>query len=60
MMLDLLRTIAGEHSGLFTARQAAGEGVSYPALLMLAPRGRLERPAPGVYRFPIWPADDRA
>ena len=58
--LDLVRTIAGEQSGLFTARQAADEGVSYPALLMLARRGRLERPARGVYRLPIWPADDRA
>ncbi len=58
-VLDVVQSIAGEQSGLFTARQAADEGVSYPALSMLARRGRLERPARGVYRFPIWPTDDR-
>lgn len=53
---DTLRDLAAEHDGLFTARGAAAAGVARALVVQLAHRGRLERLAQGLYRFPTWPA----
>lgn len=47
--------MAAEHEGLFTAREAAEAGVSRVLVVQLKNRGRLERLAQGLYRFPAWP-----
>ena len=52
---DVLRGVASEHEGLFTAREAEEAGVARVLVVQLAHRGRLERVAQGLYRFPNWP-----
>lgn len=53
---DALRELAVEQEGIFTAAQAENAGVSRALVVQLAHRGRLERVAQGLYRFPTWPA----
>jgi hypothetical protein len=55
---DSLRDIAAEHGGMVTAQQAVADGISPMQLVLLARRGRLERAARGLYRFPTWPLDE--
>ena len=52
---DALRDLAAEHEGLFTAKEAEAAGVARTLVVQLAHRGRLERVAQGLYRFPSWP-----
>jgi predicted transcriptional regulator of viral defense system len=52
---DALRDLAAEHEGLFTAREAEEAGVAHVLVVQLAHRGRLDRIAQGLYRFPNWP-----
>jgi len=54
---DLLRDLAAEHAGLFTTRAAQEAGVAPALVVQLAHRGRLDRVAQGLYRFPTWPTD---
>jgi|SRR5947209_2392349 len=55
---DTLRDIAAAQAGLFTARQAVADGISPMQLVLLERRGRLERAARGLYRFPTWPTEE--
>ena len=50
-----LVAIAEEHDGLVTSEQAHQAGFKDSVLVRLAQRGRLERPARGVYRIPYVP-----
>jgi predicted transcriptional regulator of viral defense system len=43
---------------MVTAQQAAADGISPMQLVLLERRGRLERAARGLYRFPTWPTDE--
>ncbi len=52
---DALRALAAEHEGLFTAKEAEAAGVVRALVVQLAHRGRLDRLAQGLYRFPSWP-----
>lgn len=52
---DALRDLAAEHEGLFTAREAEQAGIARALVVQLAHRGRLDRVAQGLYRFPSWP-----
>lgn len=52
---DALRDLAAEHAGLFTAKEAEEAGVARALVVQLAHRGRLDRVAQGLYRFPSWP-----
>ncbi|MCL5258339.1 MAG: type IV toxin-antitoxin system AbiEi family antitoxin domain-containing protein [Firmicutes bacterium] len=52
---DVLRELASEHEGLFTAKEAEAAGVARTLVVQLAHRGRLDRLAQGLYRFPVWP-----
>ena len=52
---DTLRDLASEHEGLFTAREAEEAGIPRALVVQLRHRGRLERVAQGLYRFPTWP-----
>lgn len=52
---DALRDLAAEHEGLFTAKEAEAAGVARALVVQLAHRGRLDRVAQGLYRFPSWP-----
>jgi predicted transcriptional regulator of viral defense system len=52
---DALRDLAAEHEGLFTAQEAETAGVAHALVVQLAHRGRLDRVAQGLYRFPSWP-----
>lgn len=53
---DTLRDLAADHDGIFTVKEAKTAGVGRALVVQLAHRGRLERLAQGLYRFPIWPA----
>jgi len=55
--MDELYTIAEEHDGLFTSREARSLGIQDSVLVRLAQRGRLERVSRGVYRIAHYPAD---
>ncbi|MGH7736401.1 MAG: type IV toxin-antitoxin system AbiEi family antitoxin domain-containing protein [Candidatus Tyrphobacter sp.] len=55
---DILRDIAAEHDGLITAAEAEEAGVPRVLVVQLARRGRLDRVAQGLYRFPTWPTTD--
>ena len=48
-------TLAEEHDGLFTSKQARQSGIADSVLARLTQRGRLERTARGVYRIPYIP-----
>ncbi len=52
---DALRELAAEHEGVFSAKEAAEAGVARALVVQLAHRGRLDRIAQGLYRFPSWP-----
>lgn len=52
---DALRDLAAEHEGLFTAKEAEDAGIARALVVQLAHRGRLDRIAQGLYRFPTWP-----
>lgn len=52
---DTLRDLAAEHEGLFTAKEAEGVGIARVLVVQLAHRGRVDRVAQGLYRFPTWP-----
>ncbi len=52
---DTLRNVAAEHEGLVTAAEAEEAGVPRALLVQLSHRGRLDRIAQGLYRFPNWP-----
>jgi predicted transcriptional regulator of viral defense system len=52
---DALRELAAEHEGLFTTQEAEAAGVARVLVVQLAHRGRLDRIAQGLYRFPSWP-----
>jgi predicted transcriptional regulator of viral defense system len=52
---DTLRELAGEHEGLFTAQEAEHAGIARVLVVQLAHRGRVDRVAQGLYRFPSWP-----
>ena len=52
---DALRDLAAEHGGLFTASEAEQAGIARVLVVQLAHRGRLDRVAQGLYRFPGWP-----
>ena len=52
---DALREVAAEHDGLFTSTEAEEAGVPRILVVQLAHRGRLNRVAQGLYRFPTWP-----
>jgi predicted transcriptional regulator of viral defense system len=52
---DTLREVAAEHEGLFTSREAEEAGIARTLVVQLKNRGRLERLAQGLYRFPNWP-----
>jgi len=55
--MDELYTIAEEHDGLFTSKEARSLGIQDSVLVRLAQRGRLERVSRGVYRIAHYPAD---
>lgn len=55
--MDELFSLAEEHDGLFTSRQARELGIKDSVLARLAQRGRLQRAARGVYRLAHYPAD---
>ena len=52
---DELLTMAEEHDGLVTAKQARQSGFTDSVLARLTQRGRLERTARGIYRIPHFP-----
>jgi predicted transcriptional regulator of viral defense system len=52
-----LIALAEEHDGLLTAKQARDAGIADSVLARLTQRGRLERPARGVYRIPHFPSN---
>ncbi|MHB8363443.1 MAG: type IV toxin-antitoxin system AbiEi family antitoxin domain-containing protein [Vulcanimicrobiaceae bacterium] len=53
---DVLQELASEHERLFAVNEAAAAGVARALVVQLAHRGRLDRLAQRLYRFPIWPA----
>jgi predicted transcriptional regulator of viral defense system len=55
---DVLRDLAGEHDGFFTTLEAGAAGVPSVIVAQLHQRGRIERVAQGLYRFPTWPASE--
>jgi predicted transcriptional regulator of viral defense system len=55
--MDELYTIAEDHDGLFTSKEARSLGIQDSVLVRLAQRGRLERVSRGVYRIAHYPAD---
>ena len=55
--MDELYTLAEEHEGLFTSKEARELGIQDSVLARLAQRGRLERMSRGVYRIAHFPAD---
>jgi predicted transcriptional regulator of viral defense system len=55
---DVLRDLAGEHDGFFTTLEAGAAGVPSAIVAQLHQRGRIERVAQGLYRFPTWPASE--
>jgi len=55
---DSLRDIAADYGGMVTVQQAVADGISPMQLVLLERRGRLERAARGLYRFPTWPTDE--
>jgi predicted transcriptional regulator of viral defense system len=55
--MDELYSLAGEHDGLFTSKEARGLGIQDSVLVRLTQRGRLERMSRGVYRITHYPAD---
>lgn len=55
--MDELYTLAEEHDGLLTSKEARGLGIQDSVLIRLAQRGRLERMNRGVYRIAHYPAD---
>jgi len=55
---DVLRDLAGEHDGFFTTLEAGEAGVPSAIVVQLHQRGRIERVAQGLYRFPIWPTSE--
>jgi predicted transcriptional regulator of viral defense system len=55
--MDELYTIAEEHDGLLTSKEARLLGIQDSVLVRLAQRGRLERVSRGVYRIAHYPAD---
>ncbi len=58
-MLSLLTPVAAEQAGYFSARQAAGQGVSNQALVSLARRGVLRAVRRGVYLIEVGRAASR-
>ena len=55
--MEELYTLAEEHDGLLTSRDARILGIRDSVLVRLAQRGRLERTSRGVYRIVQYPAD---
>lgn len=55
--MDELYTLAEEHEGLFTSKEARHLGIQDSVLARLAQRGRLERVSRGVYRIAHFPID---
>jgi predicted transcriptional regulator of viral defense system len=55
---DVLRDIAGEHDGFFTTLEAGAAGIPGAIVAQLYQRGRIERRAQGLYRFPTWPSSE--
>ncbi len=55
--IDELIALSEEHDGLLTAKQARDAGIADSVLARLTQRGRLERPARGVYRIPHFPSN---
>ena len=55
--MDELYTLAEEHEGLFTSKEARDLGIQDSVLARLAQRGRLERMSRGVYRIAHFPVD---
>jgi predicted transcriptional regulator of viral defense system len=55
--MDELYTLAEEHEGLFTSKEARNLGIQDSVLARLAHRGRLERTSRGVYRIAHFPVD---
>ncbi len=55
--MDELYSLAEEHDGLFTSKEARLLGIQDSVLVRLAQRGRLERISRGVYRMAHYPAD---
>lgn len=57
-MLTRLWELAGAQHGYVTTADAQNHGITGPALVKAAARGRLHRVAYGVYRFPEFPGDE--
>jgi predicted transcriptional regulator of viral defense system len=55
---DTLRELAAAHDGLFMVQEAVAAGIRRVLIVQLANRGRLERIAQGLYRFPSWPSSE--
>jgi predicted transcriptional regulator of viral defense system len=55
--MDELFSLAEEHDGLLTSREARAAGIQDSVLVRLAQRGRLERMTRGVYRIAHYPTD---
>ncbi len=55
--MDELYTLAEEHEGLFTSKEARNMGIQDSVLARLTQRGRLERTSRGVYRIAHFPVD---
>jgi predicted transcriptional regulator of viral defense system len=55
--MDELYSLAEEHDGLLTSKEARLLGIQDSVLVRLAQRGRLERMSRGVYRIAHYPAD---
>ena len=55
---DVLRELAGEHDGYFTTLGAGAAGVPSVIVAQLHQRGRIDRVAQGLYRFPRWPTSE--
>ncbi|WP_331949305.1 type IV toxin-antitoxin system AbiEi family antitoxin domain-containing protein [Pengzhenrongella sp.] len=53
---DEVWEIAADQHGYVTVEQAGNAGINYEALKQAAWRGRVERPARGIYRLPTVPA----
>src|SRR5215470_14244100 len=49
--------LADTNDGLFSSKQARDKGIKDSVLVRLAQRGRLVRPARGVYRIAHYPLD---
>jgi predicted transcriptional regulator of viral defense system len=55
---DTLRELATAHDGLFMVQEAVAAGIRRALIVQLADRGRLQRIAQGLYRFPSWPSSE--